>query len=520
MRLRVIAVAFAAAVLTFSAAGQGNPIQQGMVYFQKEDYASALRMFEDASRTQPKNAMLVNLIGITQTKLGQIADANASYRKAIQLDPALEAPHKNLGFNLLNQAEYARAIEELETAISRDSSDAFAHYYLAIAFLKNNHEKEAIVQLGSSGQLFESDADAASEMAAACLRAGDKDDAVHLIRVVEQRSGFTLSQEFALAVALSADGLHQDAVRLFEHMSELQPDSWVRKFDLAIAWFDAGEADKALPILQTLASERPEDERVLSLLGAVYEAQGNVHAALEAYQQAVGADPKDTNVYLDYTRLLMDVDRYDDAANLIEKGLQNTQDTYALQMRLGAIEIMKGNLEQARQSFEQAIRENPNLAIGYIGLAKTYMKTWDYAAAEKLLAEARTRLPRDFALEYVYGLVCSQMGESDKALEALKNAEQMSPNVVEPHYQLGKIYMDMEQLTEARKELERAIALDPNHVQARAQLCKIYAEQGNMSKARELQAEVSGLINRQRDAALTAERARMRAALAPESDSH
>jgi len=518
MKLRVISVALAG-ILTFAAAGQGNPIQQGMVYFQKEDYASALRMFEVASRTQPNNAMLVNLIGITQTKLGQIADANASYRKAIELDPALVAPHKNLGFNLLNQAEYAPAIEELQTAISKDSSDAFAHYYLAVAFLKSDHEKQAIAQLGSSGQLFENDADTASEMATACLRAGDKEDAVHLIRAVEQRSGFTLAQEFALAVELSKSGLRQDAARLFEHMSELQPGSWVRKFDLAIAWFDAGDTDKALPILQALAKERPEDERIMSLLGAVYEAKGDVHAALEAYQQAVVADPKDTNVYLDYTRLLMDVDRYDDAANLIEKGLQNTQDTYALQVRLGAIEIMKGNLEHARQSFEWAIQQNPNLAVGYVGLAKTYMKTGDDALAEKVLADARTKLPRDFALEYVYGLICSQTRETDKALDALKNAEQMSPNAVEPHYQLGKVYMDMGKLSEARKEWERTIALNPNHVQARVQLCKIYSKQGDMETARKLQTEVSELINRERDSALAAERARMRAALAPEGDS-
>jgi tetratricopeptide (TPR) repeat protein len=515
MKLRPTVVAVIAACLMTVAAAQENPLQEGMAYFQKGDYASALRIFEAADRAQPGNAMLVNLIGITQTKLGQITDANLSYRKAIHLNPALEAPHKNLGFNLLNQSEYPRAIEELQTAISKDGSDEFAHYYLAIAYLKSGREKESIAQLGSSEQLVENDTDTASEMAMACLHTGDKDDAVRVIRAVEQRSGFTLEQEFALAVALSSSGLHQDALPLFEHMAALQPDSWVRKFNLAIAWFDAGDTEKAQPILQALATERPDDERILNLLGTVYEAKGDLHSALDTYQKAVAADPKNTDAYLDYTRLLMDVDRYDDAASLIEKGLQNAQDTYALQVRLGAIQIMKGNLEQARQSFQQAIRENPNQVVGYVGLAKTYMKLGDDAAAENLLAGARNKLPRDFALEYVYGLICAQMNETDKALEALKNAEQMAPNVVEPHYQLGKAYMETGQLTEARNELERVIALDPNHVQALAQLCKVYAKQGDAQKAQQLQTQVSGLINRQRDSAIAAERERIRAAYTP-----
>jgi len=511
---QAVVVVIAACVLT-AVAAQENPLQEGMMYFQKGDYASALRMFNAADQAQPDNAVLVNLIGITQTKLGQIADANASYQKAIQLNPALEAPHKNLGFNLLSQSEFPRAIEELQTAISKDSSDEFAHYYLAIAYLKSGREKEAIAQLSSSEQLVENDADTALEMATACLHAGDKDDAVRVIRAVEQRSGFTLEQEFTLAVALSSSNLHKDALLLFEHMAALQPDSWVRKFNLAIAWFDAGDAEKALPILQALAEERPDDERILNLLGTVYEAKGDLHAALDAYQKAVAANPKNTDAYLDYTRLLMDVDRYDDAASLIEKGLQSAQDTYALQVRLGAIQIMKGNLDQARKSFEQAINENPNQVVGYVGLAKIYMKLGDDATAENLLAGARNKLPRDFALEYVYGLICAQMSETDRALEALKNAEKMAPDVVEPHYQLGKVYMGTGQLTEARKELDRVIALDPNHVQALAQLCKIYAKQGDAQKAQLLQAQVSELINRQRNSAIAAERERIRAAYTP-----
>ncbi len=324
-------------------------------------------------------------------------------------------------------------------------------------------------------------------------------------------AAFTPEQEYQLATLLSSKQRYRESLQHFKRIAEMQPTSWIAKYNLAIALIDNGQPSDADPVLQTLATERPNDVHILSLLGSVCESRGKLPEALDAYEKAVGADPENANLYLDYTRLLMDLDRYDDAIELIRHGIKHTHDDYALRIRLAAVEMMKGEYDKARESFQQGIEERPDVAVGYVGLAKTYMKQGDDKAAAKVLEEARGRVTRDFALEYISGLVFSQLGRSQQAIDALKNAETIDPAVVEPHYQLGRLYMESEEWTEAKTELERVLVLDPTHAPAHYQLSKVYERMGDTKKARDTQAEASQLMRTQRQAALDEQRARIAA---------
>ena len=84
-----------------------------------------------------------NFIGITETKLGRIDEANKDYETASTLDPKLAGPHTNLGFNYLSRKQYPLAEKQLRTALALDSTDAFAHYYLAVLYLTTERGKRS-----------------------------------------------------------------------------------------------------------------------------------------------------------------------------------------------------------------------------------------------------------------------------------------------------------------------------------------------------------------------------------------
>ena len=81
------------------------------------------------------------------------------------------------------------------------------------------------------------------------------------------------------------------------------------------------------------------------------------------------------------------------------------------------------------------------------------MKDGKDEEALKVLTDARAVVPRDFALEYVFGLVSFQLGRQKQAMEALKSAEELQPAVVEPHYQLGLLYMKMQGLERSARRI-------------------------------------------------------------------
>jgi tetratricopeptide (TPR) repeat protein len=488
---------------------QVNPLQRGVQLFREENYVAALEQFQEAREAHPTDASISNFIGIIETKLGRIEDANADYEKAIRLDPALPGPRKNLGFNYLNAGQYERAEEQLKAALALDGSDAFPHYYLAILYLATSRDQEAILQIEPAGSLLENDPIAAFSMAKACFGSNAPAQGLKMIESLERHSSLSVAQEYELANLLNQKHMYAESAERFERAIEMQPAAWENKYNYALALLNAKQTTQAIPLLQHLTADRPKDATILSLLGSAYDAADNLPAALETYRKAIAADPQNPDRYLDCTQLLMDIDRYDDAIQVVQQGLQNVQDPYPLNIRLGAIEMMKGEFGKAREAFLAAIDKHPEIVMGHVALAQTYMKEGNNAEALTILADTRQKLPRDFVLEYAFGLLSAGQGNRDQAFQAFKNAEQMEPSVVEPHYQLGALYMEIQDWSRAKEELEQAVQLDPQRAAAYYQLSRTYARMGDLEKARETGEEASRLTQSQREESIKKQKTRL-----------
>jgi tetratricopeptide (TPR) repeat protein len=490
--------------LAVFAFGQGDSLQRGLQLFQQEKYEEALQQFQEARRLRPADASLVNFIGITETKLGRIDEANQDYEAAARLDPKLPGPHKNLGFNYLGRGQYEQAGQQLQKALALNAEDPFVHYYLAILYLSTSRDQEAIAHLKPAEDLLKNDSMTAMLGITACLRSNAPAEAVRLIDLVEQGAGFSGEQEFKLAELLNAQQMYAASAARFRRIVEMQP-SWQNQYNLAIALVRAKENAQALPLLTSISSEHATDAKLQSSLASTYEIAGETSLALEAYHKAIAADPANPDRYLDCTRLMMDLDRYDEAITLVEQGITMVPDDYPLTIRLGAIEMMRGNRDAAREHYRKAITEHPAVALGYVALAQSFMKEGKDAEALKILTDGRVAVGTDFALEYVYGLVLFQLGEQKQAMEAFKSAEMLNPAVVEPHYQLGLLYMKLQQWQDAQKEFEQVLKLDPQHAATYYQLSRTYQRLGENEKAQQMAKQASLLTKTQREDATKAQ---------------
>ena len=151
------AILLAPLVLSWMALGQADSLQRGLELFRQEKYEAALQQFEEARRLQPGNASIDNFIGITETKLGRMDEANKDYETAIRIDPKLAGPHTNLGFNYLSKKQYELAEKQLRTALALDGADPFTHYYLAVLYLTTARDKDALPHIEPAITLLEND---------------------------------------------------------------------------------------------------------------------------------------------------------------------------------------------------------------------------------------------------------------------------------------------------------------------------------------------------------------------------
>ncbi len=488
---------------------QTDALQEGVVSFREGRYEEALSEFHEAQRLRPNDASLENFIGITETKLGHIDDANRDYQASIRLNPRYPEAYKNLAFNYLQAGQYGPAEAQLKSALALDGSDPAIHYYLVILYLSTQRDREVVANVDAAKNLLKSDSDTATLAIEASLRSGAIEQAEKLADLIESGSGLSVKQEYQLAKDFDDRGLLVDSVKHYRRVLQMSPDSWEAQYDLAVTLAKAKQTVEALKLLESMENQHSGDAKVLAMIASAAEYAGDSSLALNTYQKAIRADPANPDRYLDCTRLLMDLNRYDEAAKIATQGIPEVPDPYALRIRLGAIEMMRGSHEKAVDDYQQAIAMHPEVALGYVALAQTYMKDGDEQRAMKVLTEGRTRVAPDFALEYAFGLVSSDLGQQEQAIEAFTRSEQLNPDIVEPHYKLGMIYFQNGQLKKAQEEFESVLRINDSYSSAYYQLSRLYARLGDTQQARRMAEKGQELLRTQQDQAITAEKSRL-----------
>ncbi len=488
--------------------GAQNPaLDQGVQLIREGRFEEALLRLEEAHRVAPRDPAIENLLGITETKLGHVDEADSHYRNAIRLDPSQAAPHRNLGFNLLTAKDYARAEPELREASRLNPQDPFAHYYLLLLALATGRDAEALNEASHAGRLVENDPETSAELAEAEIRLGHGDEAGSEVERLETSSQLASAREYGIAVLFARHGFYAEAVRCFRHIASEQP-SWQNRYNLALALLYDNQPAEASSLLSALHAEQPANADILMYLGSAFEMQQKIPEALEAYRAALAADPSNPDRTLDYTRVLMDADRYDEAIQVVQSGLGKTAETPPLQLRLGAIEMVKGNYSAARDAFHAALAADPDLDVAWVGLAETYAREDNDSEAIRILESAREKRPGRYLLEYYFGLLAARLGRVPEAVIALENAAKLQPLSPDPFFQLGKLYAEQQNWLKARQALEHVTELNPQFAPAHYQLSRVYAHLGMDARAEQEAQRTRTLIDAQRNDVLRKQRER------------
>jgi Tfp pilus assembly protein PilF len=139
------------------------------------DAASILTEIVDAD---PADFQAWTELGTARLMGGNMADAEKSYRRAIQERPTFVLALLNLGRVLINQQRYAESVDPLISATQARPDSADAHFLLGKTYLKLKQGSKAVPHLNEAVRLDpEGKADAHLLLAALYDAAGIKDRA-------------------------------------------------------------------------------------------------------------------------------------------------------------------------------------------------------------------------------------------------------------------------------------------------------------------------------------------------------
>ncbi len=167
---------------------------------------------------------------------------------------------------------------------------------------------------------------------------------------------------------------------------------------------------------------------------------------------------------------------------------------------LGALYARLGALEQARQSFEEALDLDPNHgatleAISSLGLGnggsfttdilkrsatqspqgparllvqiRTRLDEQDYERALSLAQEGERTFPSQVGFVYLEGVALRELGNMDQAKKAFQTAIKLNPQHEESHLALANLYFDLGKYVYAALSFQDAIYLNPQNTEAR-----------------------------------------------------
>jgi tetratricopeptide (TPR) repeat protein len=173
---------------------------------------------------------------------------------------------------------------------------------------------------------------------------------------------------------------------------------------------------------------------------------GNTKAALEAFNQAAKADPRDPRA--PYLRGVA-----------LEKA--------------GGLLLSKGDLAGAEEHLRAAVKADPKHADARFNLGVLLDQQEKPSEAVTAYREAVKLRPADASFHLNLGAALRRTGDGPGALASLKESTQRGPENAAAWANLGLLYAEQKQPEEAEAALKKAVGLDPKYAMAWAGLGRV-----------------------------------------------
>ncbi len=401
----------------------------------EEAIKAILLTSQDPAVEKDRLALLAQLYSRTE----RYTEAINSYKKALALTPEGEN-RSNLEFGmarlLIQQSLFLEAEEILEDLIKRGLTDPQLWLELGKAQEGSRHYSKAVASLQNILDQEPDNMEANYYLASSLRNLGRKEEAIDrmnkilvLSKTVSEFSSSDMQHyrgrfiQF-LGVLYQETGQHQKAIDLLQRLCVDQPDNLLAKLSLLYALKDGEKLEDAKLLSLALLKAAPKDSRVIITHAKILAYLGELDKAVEFLRTELQNEPNDKsenkkseNFYLSVGQLYSRYWKYEQARNILQRGLSHYPTSQSLIFHLGSVFERLNEIEAAEKEFRKILDYNPQHAasLNYLG----YM----LADRELRLEEALNYIERALDQDPHNGAYLDSLGWVYFKLERLDLAE-------------------------------------------------------------------------------------------------
>ena len=415
--------------------GSADPVklfERGQNAHGRGDLLKALEFYEEAIKVRPEFAEAEFQRANALVGLERLAEAEAGFRRTIELRKDWSLPYSALGALLVRVNRDSDAESVLRQAIKIDKQDNLALRMLADVRLRSGDAKEALdltrratvdVEAPASAWMLRAMAERATGDNVAALTSLDhvlQSDPANLSALMERAEIRLANNEKERALAdlgaaelltkgekasasrVAADyelaGKPDDARRVAE-TAGLSPAQSVspggalkvvgtpEEIEAANS-DDAAVARKALGILLV---KNTNNAMLLARLGASFRTV-DPNRSLDYYKRAAAIEPANPDYATGYSAALVQARRFAEAAAILRRVIATAPDNYAAHANLATALYELKQFAAAIGEYEWLLKTRPNLNVAYYFIATAHDYLGEYSQAleayESFLARA------------------------------------------------------------------------------------------------------------------------------------
>ncbi len=290
------------------------------------------------------------------------------------------------------------------------------------------------------------------------------------------------------ALTAQKGGDLENAIAKYDHALSLDPEHAEALHFLGLCHHQKGDHDKAIPLLVSAVTKRPDIEMFHFNLGLVQSAAGDLASATATFANMFETGVRSPELLNAYAVALKNSGDWEMSEHVFRMLLADHPKSIDGHYNLGNLYLRQGRAGEAQRLFEAAMAlapDHPDITKNY---AAAVQRSGETARAQAILEDHLKVSPNDAGALINLGVIYRQIGRLTDATALLRRATEHSPHSAEAHYNLGAIYATQNKIEDAREAFIAATRMDAAQVSAKwasvLTLPQIYGSEDQIAEAR------------------------------------
>ncbi len=444
----------------------GNPeplLAQGSIALNNDELEKVEELVQLVENISPGNTDLLLLKGDLHTRKNRHEHALRTYNEILQINPESVTAILRRARILLNRGEYEKIIADLKPLWEDELYDPEAIYLYSIALARSGNTEFATRVLEEASQkidyfganIVDKHPTLALLSATIAYHRGDKLKALEAAKQLIEKLPSHGPTRMLLARIYMDLGQHADVLDALEPVKHRNQGNFEFMSLYGRAQLELNQYSNAIQSLQTAAALNSNPASLLREISLARLAAGKTEEAIRDLEKAYMAGTYDTPSAVLLASITLSSGNLNKAREIARTLLIRDSENPVVHNLAGTIEASTGDIEQAKQYFQDAIVADNNYIPAIMNLVKFDLREQRLTSAEMRLQHV-LEVDQD-SREGMAGMAkLSEMkGDMYAASEWLEKLWLRHPEAKSEIFQLVRIYQSTERGDQALRTIEK-----------------------------------------------------------------